>query len=363
MDSLSVAPAAPKEVGFQVKVERTRAPRPKPDSTDLGFGRYFTDHELEATHDGRAWSSARILPFGSTKSDVASGAVQYGLSVFEGLKVFKGADGVLRLFRADAHARRFAKSAEAFCMPPVPQDVFIAAVRALTREDASWHPGDPGSIYVRPTLFGSEEFLGVRPSHAHTFSVILSPVGSYFGAGARPLRLWAEKEYVRACVGGVGWVKTGGNYAASLRAAERARSRGFDQVLWLDANHHEHVEEAGTMNVFVRIGDHVTTPPLSGSILAGVTRDSSLTLLRAWGIDVEERALSLTEITEAAKAGKELEIWGTGTAAVVSSIGEVAWDGGSVKAESITVATRLKNAITGIQTGREEDKYGWLTPV
>jgi branched-chain amino acid aminotransferase len=362
MENLSVS-TPPREAGFQVKVERTRSPRPKPDGTDLGFGRFFTDHELESVHDGRAWSAARIVPFGSTKSDVASGAVQYGLSVFEGLKVFRGADGALRIFRADAHARRFAKSAEAFCMPAVPQDMFIAAVRALTREDAAWHPGDPGSIYVRPTLFGSEEFLGVRPSHVHTFSVILSPVGSYFGAGARPLRLWAEKEYVRACVGGVGWVKTGGNYAASLRAAERARSRGFDQVLWLDAVHHEHVEEAGTMNVFVRIGDRVTTPPLGGSILAGVTRDSSLTLLRAWGIEVEERALTLAEITEAARSGKELEIWGTGTAAVVSSIGEISWDGGSVKAESTTVATRLRNEITAIQTGRAEDTHGWLTLV
>jgi branched-chain amino acid aminotransferase len=328
----------------------------------LGFGRYFTKHVLVAEHDGRAWGTPQIVAAGTHVAAVGSGAVQYGLSVFEGLKAFRGPDDVIRLFRADAHAKRFAASAAGLTMPPVSVERFIEGVTALVRHDAADCPTlDRGSFYVRPTLFASETYLGVRPSTFHAFVVLLSPVGTYFSGEPRPLRLWAERERVRAVAGGIGWIKTGGNYAASLVAAEQARTRGFDQVLWLDAKHHAYLEEAGTMNVFVRVKDTVYTPPVGSTILAGVTRDSCLVLLRKWGIPVEERALSLDDLAKAPQG--EVELWGTGTAAGVLPIGEVAWDGGAIRSTDPTLAKRLQTALVNIQHGRAPDEHGWLTRV
>ncbi|MDB5219491.1 MAG: Branched-chain amino acid aminotransferase [Myxococcaceae bacterium] len=336
--------------------------RSRPDDGPLGFGRYFTDHVAVATHDGDSWSALRIVPAGEPTADVVSGAVQYALSVFEGLKAYRAADGVVRTFRVDAHAKRFEASAGGLCLPPVNPSMFVDAVSSLTRVDADWCPTlERGALYIRPTIFASEPFLGVRPAATHTFVVVLSPVGAYFSGPERPLRLWAERERVRAAPGGVGWIKTGGNYAASLYASQQARARGFDQVLWLDALRHELLEEAGTMNVFVRIGERVYTPPVGQTVLAGVTRDSCLTLLRKWGVDVEERAVSLGELADAPAA--DLEIWGTGTAAGVSRIGEVAWNGGSVRANDATIATRLRDALTSIQSGTAPDEHGWLQPI
>ena len=300
----------------------------------------------------------------TTVADVGSGALQYGFSVFEGLKAFPSVDGNLLMFRVDAHAKRMAESAKLLCMPTVPVEMFIDSVRALLKEDASWCPiSESGALYVRPTLFASETFLGVRPATTHTFAIILSPVESYWDGGSRGLRLWAERERVRACAGGLGSAKTGGNYAATVLAAKSARERGFDQVLWLDAVQHEYLEEVGTMNVFVRLDDVVYTPPLSGTILAGVTRDSALKLLREWGVTVDERALSLREIAEAASRGQELEIWGTGTAASVSAVDEIAWEGGNVHATSGVMGERLRKALSAIQTGHAKDTHGWVTPV
>jgi branched-chain amino acid aminotransferase len=346
---------------MHVDVARTRSPRPRPGG-ELGFGRHFTDHVLQAEHDGKTWGPLKIMPAEAPAVGVASGSVQYALSVFEGLKAWRGPTGKLRLFRPDAHGRRFAASAGALCMPPVPVETFVEAVVALVREDADWCPGArEGSLYVRPTLYATEQFLGVRPATTHRFAVLLSPVGTYFGAGARPLRLWAEREHVRAAPGGVGWVKTGGNYAASLFAAERAKERGFDQVLWLDALEHEHLEEAGTMNVFVRIGDRVFTPPAGKTVLAGITRDSCLALLERWGVKVEERAPSLRELADAPAA--EIELWGTGTAAGVAPIGEVAWEGGSVRTADASLTARLAAELTAVQSGTAPDELGWMKAI
>ena len=346
---------------MHVDVARTRTPRPRPGG-DLGFGRHFTDHVLLADHDGKAWGPLKVVPADIPGAGIGSGAVQYGLSVFEGLKAWRDPSGKIRLFRADAHGRRFAGSAAALCMPALPAEAFVEAVSALVRVDADWCPPmREGSLYIRPTLFATEQFLGVRPAMLHRFAVVLSPVGSYFGAGARPLRLWAEREHVRAAPGGVGWVKTGGNYAASLFAANRAQSRGFDQVLWLDAFKHEHLEEAGTMNVFVRIGDRVYTPPVGQTVLAGVTRDSCLAMLRKWNVNVEERAPSLRELTEAPPA--DIELWGTGTAAGVAPIGEVAWEGGAVRTADASLTSRLATELTAIQYGTSPDDRGWLVAV
>lgn len=349
-------------LGFPVT--RTTNPRQRPTNTKLGFGRFLTDHVFVAEHDGKTWQRARIVPATQPHVSLAAGAVQYGLSIFEGLKAFHTTAGNIQLFRPQTHAKRFAASAKRLCMPEVPVDLFIEAVRALVRVDADWCPShEVGALYVRPTLHADESFLGVRPANEHMFSVMLSPVGSYWDGDEHALRLWAEKEFVRAAKGGMGAVKTGGNYACSLLGAKRAKERGFDQVLWLDAVNHENLEEAGTMNVFARIGDRVITPPLEGTILAGITRDSSLTLLRDWGVPVEERPVSLTEIAEAARAGQSIELWGTGTAAVISPISEVAWEGGSIKSTGFETAPRLKSALDGIHSGKAADPHGWLLPV
>ncbi|MCL2779013.1 MAG: branched-chain amino acid aminotransferase [Polyangiaceae bacterium] len=348
-----------------VPVTYTATPRPRPSGSHIPFGHYLTDHVLIAEHEAASgWQLPHIVPAGTPHAEIASGAIQYGLSIFEGLKAFKSPSGEIRIFRPDAHARRFAASASRLCMPEIAVDSFMSAVRAIVRVDADWcPPHNGGAIYVRPTLHGSEAFLGVRPAAKHTFSVILSPVDSYFEGDDHKLRLWAEREYTRAALGGVGAVKTGGNYACSLLAAKRAKENGFDQVMWLDAHKHEYLEEAGTMNVFVRIGDTVITPPLGGTILAGVTRDSCLMLLRSWGTRVDERPVSLTELAESARSGKEIEMWGTGTAAVVSPISELAWDSGSVKSTGSSIAPRLREALDGIHSGRNEDPFGWLVTI
>ena len=346
-----------------IQVQRTTVPRPRPDGP-LGFGRYFTDHIVLAEHDGKEWGAMRIAP-NSTSVEVGSGALQYGFSIFEGLKAFRAADGHLNLFRADMHARRFNRSAEMLCMPSFPVDAFVAGCRAIVREDADWYPrAEGGSIYVRPTLYANETFLGVRPANHHGFAILLSPVESYWSGGERPLRLWAERERVRAAPGGLGAAKTGGNYAATVFAAKQAAARGFDQVLWLDAMHHEYLEEVGTMNMFARIDDVVYTPSLgSGTILAGVTRDSCLHILRNWGIKIEERALSITELAAASAQGRDIEMWGTGTAATISPIEEIVWNTGSARAKGFELARRLRTEVQNIQTGRAPDPGGWLTRI
>jgi branched-chain amino acid aminotransferase len=348
---------------LSIEVQRTTAPRAKP-TGELGFGRYLTDHTAIATHDGKSWGAPRIVPVDDPRSGIISGAIQYGLSVFEGLKAWRAPNGQVRLFRAAAHAKRFAASARALCMPAVDEEVFVETVAALVRLESEWCPkSEDGSIYVRPTILASEQYLGVRPANEHLFSVVLSPVGAYFKGDARPLRLWAEKERVRAAKGGVGGVKTGGNYAASLFAAERARARGFDQVLWLDAHHHEYLEEAGTMNVFARLGDRVFTPPAGETVLPGITRATCISLLAGWGIKVEERAPSLAELTAASLAGGEVELWGSGTAAGVAPIGEIAWDGGELKLAAPKLAARLQTTLMGIVKGTHADEHGWITAV
>jgi branched-chain amino acid aminotransferase len=296
---------SPSQTVHGVRVERTRNPQPRPGGSRLGFGAFFTDHVLVMEHDeSTGWGPPRIVPGGASTAPVVSGALQYGLSVFEGLKIFRSAAGGLQMFRPDAHGRRFVEGARRLCMPPIDPAQFVRLVGALAAVDGDWcPPAGKGAIYVRPTLFASETFLGVRPARQHRFVVVQSPVDSYWADGEHPLRLWAETEFVRAAPGGTGATKTGGNYAASLLAARRAQERGFDQVLWLDAITRQRLEEAGTMNVFVRIGDRVLTPPLDGTILAGVTRDSSLALLRSWGVHVEERAATLAELLDANARG------------------------------------------------------------
>lgn len=350
-------------------IDTARARRQRPADSELGFGRYFTDHIFLAEFDpDHGWQRARIAPHAALSIDAASSALQYGQSVFEGLKAFRDPDGgAHRLFRVERHAARLRDSARRVCLPEVPDELFIEAARAVVRVDADWMPtSDDTALYLRPTIIGAEGFLGVRPAKKALFYVLVSPVGSYWQGDRRPLKIWVEETYVRAAPGGLGAAKTGANYAASLLAAEAAKARGYDQVLWLDAVKREKVEEIGTMNLFVRIGDTVITPSLDGTILPGVTRDSVLALLREWGVRAEERPLAFQEVLEASQRGELREMFGTGTAAIVAPIGTL----GGTHGETIVgdgregeLTTRLYDALHGIHVGRVADRHGWLSPV
>lgn len=349
-----------------IPVERTKSPRPRPDDADLGFGRHFTDHLFRVDWaEEKGWHGARVVPYGALSFDPAASALHYGQSIFEGLKAFRRPGGGLALFRPRAHAERFRRSAARLAMPLLDPDLFIEGVLAVLREDAGWMPTSLGTaIYVRPVMFAAEPFLGVRAARAYTMLVFLSPVGGYF-AEERPLRLWVERERARAARGGIGAAKASANYVASLLAAEEAKKRGFDQVLWLDACERRYLEEIGTMNVFVRLGDTLVTPPLTGTILAGVTRDSAIALARDRRVLVEERPISLAELEQAHRTGQLREMFGTGTAAVVSAIGEVAWEGERLTLPGAAegLGERVRSELTAIHCGESPDTHGWLEPV
>jgi branched-chain amino acid aminotransferase len=351
---------------FSTQLTRERKPRPK--DADLVFGRTFTDHMAMVDYDASTgWYDPRIVPYGPLSLDPAAAVLHYAQELFDGLKAFRGADGRVRLFRVDRHCRRMSEGAARLCMPAIDAELIRAALLALVRTDAVWVPSAPGtSLYLRPTLIATEPFLGVRPSKHYLFFVIASPVGPYSGEAFEPVKIWVEDTFVRAAPGGLGAVKAGANYAASLLAAEEAKKRGFAQVLWTDATQHRYLEEVGTMNMVVRIKDEFITPPLDGTILGGITRDSVMTLLRGWGLLVNERPVGMEEIISAHKRGELQEVFGCGTAAVITPVGELGWKGerliinGGQPGEA---ARRLFDAITGIQYGRDADPHGWLTTV
>jgi branched-chain amino acid aminotransferase len=339
-----------------------------PPAETLGFGRVFSDHMFRARYEpDEGWHDAAVVPRAPLALSPASSVLHYGQSVFEGLKAFAGWAGKVFLFRPDAHAKRFVESARRVCLPEVPVDLFRLATDALTFVDREFVPRAPEtSLYLRPTLVGTEAFLGVRPSATAEFFVIASPVGSYWQGGRRPLKLWVETELCRAAPGGSGAAKTGGNYAASLVAAEQAKKRGFDQVLWLDARFHREIEEVGTMNVFVRIGDTVLTPPLAGTILAGITRDSVLTLLREQGVPVEERPIAFAEIEDAHEKGTLAEVFGTGTGGLIAPVGSFGLAQRTLtigSGEEGELTRRLYDQLRGIQYGQVPDTHGWLTEI
>jgi branched-chain amino acid aminotransferase len=352
---------------MQVEVHETEAPREKPKGA-LGFGRVFTDHVFRLDYDvEHGWHRGRIEPYGPVVLDPAASVLHYAQTVFEGLKAFRGVDGRVRLFRADRHARRFRESCEKLCIPPITEDTFVTAVERVVAHDASWVPDEEGaSLYVRPFVFATEAFLGVRAASTYAFYVILSPVGAYYAKGFAPVRIWVERHAVRAAKGGVGAAKTAANYAASLHAAAAAKARGYDQVLWTDSTAHEHVEEVGTMNLFVHLNDEVVTPELDGVILPGVTRDSVIRLLRDRGLRVSERKLTIDEIRSAHAQGQLREVFGTGTAAVVSPVGELGFDDGDItigNGQAGPLALSLFAEINAIQRGEAEDRYGWTRVV
>ena len=340
--------------------------KPKPtDDQALGFGRIFSDHMflMEYTRE-RGWHNARILPYGPLSLDPAAMVLHYGQAIFEGLKAYRGQGGSVCLFRPRMNFDRMNRSAARLCMPEIPVDDQMQAVSVLARADRDWIPAARGtSLYVRPAMIATEAGLGVRPSAEYVYFILTGPVGNYYARGFEPVRIRVEQQYVRASRGGLGEAKTGANYAASLLAARNAREKGYDQVLWLDAGRMEQVEEVGTMNIFFLIGDELVTPPLSGSILPGVTRDSVLPIARDWGWNVSERAIRMEEVARAARDRSLREVFGTGTAAVISPVGSLSWqdeeftiNGG----QAGELSRKLFHEITGIQYGEIPDRYGWV---
>ncbi len=339
--------------------------RSLPPNLALDFGRLFTDHMFYMEYEnGVGWQNACIKPYEPICLDPAAVVFHYSQTIFEGLKAYLGVDGRIRLFRPDKNAERFARSARRMCMPEVPKEVFLEAVKSLVKVEKQWVPSERGAaLYIRPLLMGVEAFLGVKPSSKYIFFIILSPVGAYYKEGFSPIRIYVTDKYVRAVPGGVGDVKTGGNYAASLMASEEAKKLGYTQVLWLDAIHRHYIEEVGTMNIFFYFEDELVTPALSGSILPGITRESVLQMVRDWGVKAVERRISIQEVIEGIKTGRLKECFGTGTAAVISPVGWLAYQGKEYtinNGNTGPLARKLFEELTGIQYGDRPDPYGWV---
>lgn len=348
----------------------TKAPtlKKKPKDSELGFGIVFTDHMFVANfQQEKGWYDPRVEPYAPIPLDPAAAVLHYAQAVFDGLKAFRGADGRIRLFRPQKHVERMNNSARRMCIPPLDPELALQSIVTVVRADREWVPRTVGtSLYIRPTVIASEAFLGVRPAKAYLYFVILSPVGAYYLEGMAPVKILVVDKYVRAVEGGVGAAKTSGNYAASLYASEEAKHQGYTQVLWLDGVHRRYLDEVGTMNIMVKLGDEVITPPLSGTILPGVTRDSVLTLLRGWGLRVSERQVGIDEVMAAHRRGDLAEVWGTGTAAVISPVGELAFKGETLVINDGKIGPltqRLYDAIVGIQYGQAPDPHGWTVEV
>ena len=349
---------------MNIAITKTAAPKEKPASDILGFGKYFTDHMFMMDYTaGEGWHNARIVPFGPIALHPASTVLHYGSEIFEGLKAYRRADGKVQLFRPLENIRRMNRSAERMCLPQIPEDVALETLTEFVRMEQEWTPSAAGtSLYLRPFMFGNDETLGVHAVHNATYVIIASPVGSYYKEGINPVKIMIETEDVRAVRGGTGEAKCGGNYAASNRAGQRAEEKGYSQVLWLDGVERKYIEEVGAMNVMFKISGEVVTPMLAGSILPGITRKSIIEVLKNEGIPVCERRISMEELAEAMENGTLEEAWGCGTAAVVSPIGELNYNGKQYavnNGEIGPVTQKLYDTLTGIQWGKIEDTYGW----
>jgi branched-chain amino acid aminotransferase len=331
---------------------------------NLPFGKYFTDHMLEADYEDGEWKNIEIKPFQPLLLSPSLAALHYGQAIFEGIKAYKNEEGEAYIYRPYDNYKRFNISAERMAMPAVPEEIFIDGMKQLIQLDSAWIPQIPEhSLYIRPFMFASDEVIGVKPSEKYKFLIILSPTGPYYSA---PQRIYVEEQYVRAVPGGVGYAKTAGNYAAAMYATAQAKRKGYDQVLWTDAFEHKYVQEIGTMNVIFIIGDKAITPSLDlGTILAGVTRDSVLTLLQEAGFSVEERRLSIDEIMDAYKAGHLFEVFGTGTAATVTLIKELRYKDFVMQfdTDKWRTAPIVKQWLNDIREGKKEDKWGWMVKV
>ena len=352
---------------LDIKIERTTNPKEKP-TGKLGFGKVFTDHMFIMNYtNGKCWHDPRIVPYQDLTLSPAAMVFHYGQEMFEGLKAYKGIHGETLLFRPDMNGKRTNDTNDRLCIPQIPVEDFVQAVKAIVKVDEDWIPTEPGtSLYIRPFIIATEPFLGVDVSDTFLFMIILSPSGAYYESGLEPVGIWIEDDYVRAVRGGMGFAKTGGNYAASLAAQVKAHDDGYSQVLWLDGVERKYIEEVGAMNIFFKIDGKIVTPMLNGSILPGITRNSVLQLCRDWGMEVEERRISVDELLQAQKDGKLEECFGTGTAAVISPVGKLRYKddvmvigGGKIG----PVSQKIYDTVTGIQLGKLEDKFGWRVVV
>ncbi len=354
---------------LNIRIEKTAAPKALPTQDNpLTFGTIFTDHMFVMNYEkGKGWFDPRVVPYQPISLDPSAMVFHYGQEMFEGLKAYRADDGRALLFRPDMNAKRTNNTNKRLCIPEIPVEDFIDAVKAVVKVDEKWIPTKPGtSLYIRPFIIATDPFLGVRPSDTYLFIIILSPVGAYYPEGLNPVKIWIEDDYVRAVKGGIGEAKTGGNYVASMAAQLKAHDEGYSQVLWLDGVERKYIEEVGAMNIFFKINGKVLTPMLNGSILPGITRNSVIALCKEWGYEVEERRISVDELYEASTNGTLEEVWGTGTAAVISPVGHLRFqdqvmqikDGGIGE-----LSQKLYDTVTGIQLGKIADTRGWVVEV
>ncbi len=354
---------------YTIKVIKTDCPKEKPqDQSKLGFGQIFTDHMFEVDYtEGKGWHDPRIVPFHNISLSPAAMVFHYGQEMFEGLKAYKTADGRTLLFRPDKNIERANNSNRRLMIPEIPQDLFLDAMKTLVKVEEDWIPTAEGtSLYIRPFVIATDPYLGVRPSNTYKFMIILSPSGAYYPEGLNPVKIWIEDSYVRAVRGGIGEAKTGGNYVASLAAQIKAHDEGYSQVLWLDGVERKYIEEVGAMNIFFKINGTVVTPMLNGSILPGVTRATCIELCKCWGLPVEERRISVQELEEAARTGALEEVWGTGTAAVISPVGHLRYENEVFQIKDGRIgdlSQKLYDTVTGIQLGKIDDVFGWTVEV
>ncbi len=353
---------------MELKIVGAEKLKEKPKESELNFGTHFTDHMFNMDcSPTKGWHNARIEPYGPIMMDPATMVLHYGQAIFEGLKAYRTKNGTIQLFRPEDNFVRLNISAKMLCIPEIDPEFTLSALKKLLVLEQEWIPSLPGtSLYIRPTIMAMDPYLGVRPSYTYRFFIILSPVGAYYPEGFDPVKIWVTDKYVRTVRGGLGMAKTPANYAASLYAAEAAKEKGYTQVLWLDGVEQRYIEEVGTMNIFFRIDDTLVTPPLQGSILAGLTRDSVIALAKHWNVPVEERPITIDEVMSAHEKGILQEVFGSGTAAVISPVNELAWGDQVITIKDGNVgpmAQRLYNEITAIQYGEAEDPFGWVMSI
>ena len=353
---------------MEITVTRAETLKPKPDQTKLGFGTIFTDYMFNMDYSpAKGWHAPRIEPYAPLSLDPATMFLHYAQGVFEGLKAYRTDSGDLQLFRPQENMKRLNRSCRRLCIPKFDETFALDAMKQLIGMEQEWVPSQPEtSLYVRPTIIATDPFLGVRASHTYRFFIILSPVGAYYPEGFNPIKIWVTREYVRAVRGGVGESKTPGNYAASLLAGEEAHEAGYTQVLWLDGVEQKYLEEVGSMNIFFVIDDEIITPELNGSILPGITRMSVIELAQHWNEKVSERKISIDELIDAHAAGRLKEVFGAGTAAVISPVGQIKYGDQVITIndnQTGPVAKKYYQAITDIQYGKAEDPMGWIVPV
>ncbi len=353
---------------MQLTITKADQLKSKPDDSKLGFGTTFTDHMFNMDYNlEKGWHNPRIEPYGSIDLDPSTMVLHYGQGVFEGLKAYKTGSGAVQLFRPKDNFKRLNRSSRSLCIPETDEAFGLHALKQLITIEKDWVPSAPEtSLYIRPTIIATDPFLGVRASHTYRFFIILSPVGAYYAEGFNPVKIWVTKDHVRAVRGGIGEAKTPGNYAASLFAGEDAQKKGYAQVLWLDGVEQKYVEEVGSMNIFFVINDELITPMLNGSILPGITRDSVISLAKIWNVKIAERQISIDEVMGANDSGKLSEIFGSGTAAVISPVGELKYGDRVISIGDGKVgpmANKFYKAITDIQYGKVKDPKGWIEPV